>query len=272
MNYSEDLGLIPLTREQYLTKLYNSLTTLGVIDMTFTDFKGTNWHKLFSSSTLPQIEQLQGAQLDAMANLFTYWDETNKAVRGSFGSSHEGWANNFSPYCRGLNLVDSQLDPTLGVAGNIALYFDELDTVAKRDDIMEAFRRSVWPGMVTPIGDETIELQFTSAGAKSYQFFNLREEDYTKIDVRITLTYKANSVKYEPEIIREAFLNQFNEFNAIGKSFYPEAFFDTTQLPNVADFETESRLTGESTWQATVRLADFGQKFRVMNSYVVVTP
>ncbi len=288
MNYSENMGLSPLTREQRLTVLYNALFNSGLISMTLTEFKGTNIHRFFSESTLPQLEQIQEEQLKAIASLFTFWQEQNLAIRGSFGCSYEGWANNFEGLCAGLNIVDSgraqndthikntPLSSQIKVPGEVAFFFDELklDDEDSLEAIHAAFKRSIWPGMMTPEieGSEEITIDFTSTGAKTYRFFNLQKEDYTPLKCQIRVAYKENSVQYEPALITKAFVEQFNAFNAIGKHFHPRAFLNTNEFPNLSTITVwyEATINGTTSWQSTVFPCNPRQKFALEGNPEVV--
>jgi hypothetical protein len=276
MHYSENMGLVPLSREQRLNTLYNALFSAGLISMTFVEFKGTNIHRFFSESTLPLLEQVQEEQLKAIASLFTFWQERNLAIRGGFGASNEGWVNNFAGLCTGLNIVDttraaaegSELSSIITVPGEVALYFDELklDDEESQQAVHEAFKQSVWPGMITPPiseKDQEITIDFTSTGAKTYRYFNLKKDDYTTIDCEIRVTYKANSVQYEHDLLKNAFRQQFEAFNSIGKNFYPQAFLNTTEFPNLATVIVAVKKSGDPGHSIRMLPCGFGEKFQL---------
>jgi hypothetical protein len=271
LSYSPLLGFTPSTREEMIYQLYLSAVNNAAYNGSFTDFKGSNWHKMLSSTVLPFFESRQADMVTIMANMFSYWQQKNIAINGSFGSSYEGWYNNFNGLCKGLQIVNAADDPTITPTGAVALYFDDLVATEKQLEVTDAFKRSIWPGMITPNGDTTITINFTSAGAKQYQYFNLTPDAYTMLDIKILVTYKANGLQYSPTDIEKAFVDQFNKTNYIGNNFYPSAFFDTSEFVHVAKFSVMSKLADDPLDPFTndLRPCLFGQKFDLTTNIIV---
>lgn len=268
--YSKDLGWTPQTREQRIGTLYNSAKNHGFTS-DYTEFKGSNIHRIHSATTIPALEQMDDNIVTALTSIFTYMERNYKDIaKGSYGASYEGWTNSFRPLSRGLNLVDSTIDSSLGVAGNIALYFDMLDT-KKTKEVEKAWLKCVWPGMITPRGDNTINLQFSTAnGKKSYKYYNLLEQDYTALTLKIRIRYKAGTIHYPSATIIDSVTHQFDAINHIGRNFYPSSYFDHATLPNIASMEIWSSLASTIDYSDQVRVALHGQKYIIKNAQVEV--
>lgn len=269
MSYSNDNGFTPLTRSQMLTILFESAVKNGYSG-SFQDFKGSNIHRIHSDTTLPYLETIQADFYDATMSMFSYFVDNTKAVYGSFGASYEGWQNNFANLARGLNLIDVTIDPSLGAPGNIAIYFDMLESEKNPKEVEDAFKQCIWPGMITPRGEHTFDVQFSASnGKKSYRYYNLHEDDYTKLDLKIHVVYKTRALEYEPEVIRQSVKTQFNAINRIGRSFYPESYFDHNALPNIRSMAIRSALAGTNNYTNYMREAAFGQKY-ILNMLEVI--
>lgn len=262
--YTPRLGLQPETREQMLMRIYERLRTEGIFSEDYNTFLGTNWHRFLSDSVLPAIEEQQALFFEGQAALFSFWQEHFMAVQGGFGSSYEGFYQLFSPYCVGVNLVTIEHDMTLERPGNVALYFDNLvlhNDLEKLDTLRGLFRRAMPLAIFTPRGDTAIIVDFTGANAKTYHYFNLEPENYTKLDLRITVEYKMGAITYSDAVISQSVREQFDATNRIGRGFYPESYFDHALLPNIASMQIEHKLSGTGEYYNENREADFGQKF-----------
>lgn len=268
--YSKDLGWIPQTREQRIGMLFNSAKAHGFTG-DYTEFKGANIHRIHSSSTLPALESMDDSIVRALTNIFSYMDKSYKEiVQGSYGASYEGWANSFRHLCTGLYIVDSTIDPSLGTAGNIVLYFDDLQLEENLDAVVNAFQRCVWPGMITHhIAEATIDkheitLPFTASDAKTYQYHNLTPENYTPLYLQVFVGYKLGAITYAPNVIIESIQEQFDAINRIGRGFYVDSYFDHNALPNLAGMRILTSLD-DVNWLEADRAANYWQKFIIKN-------
>lgn len=270
--YSPRLGLQPETREQMLLRMYQHVYTQGLFTEDFNSFLGSNWHRFLSSSVLPMLEEQQANFFEAQAKLFSFWHDHHLAVRGGLGSSYEGILNAFRPYCTGLNLVNYSQDSSLGSAGNMALYFDNLvlhDQVEQQELLRSLFRKVMPIAIFTPQGDYQLEVDFTGTNSKVYQYFHLLPEHYDALDVRIHVSYKAGAVAYPVQSIVDSVRAQFDLTNRIGRGFYPTAYFDHELLPNLSQMLVEWSLENTTNWSSNNLEAKFGQKYIIKSAVVV---
>lgn len=262
--YSKELGWIPQTREQRIGTLFQSAQANGFTS-DYTEFKGSNIHRIHSSTTIPALETMDDNIVQALTNIFAYMEMSYKDIaKGSYGSSYEGWANSFRNLCTGLYIVDSTIDPSLGTAGNIALYFDDLLLDDAR--VQQAFLRCVWAGMITHHKAEAtadkhdISLEFTASDAKTYLYHNLTPDNYTHLYLRVFTSYKRGMLTYSPTVIDASIREQFDAINRIGRGFYADSYFDHDRLPNLAGLRILSSLD-DINWLEGDRPAEPWQKY-----------
>jgi hypothetical protein len=264
--YSPTLGITPQTREQMLINIHAYLSQEGIYRGDFNAFLGTNWHRMVSVSIIPMLEEQQAAWLEAQTQLFSFWQDNSMAVQGGMGASYEGMHNIFLPHCRGLNIVTYENDDTLGSAGNMSLYFDELTEESELRNSL--FKKAMPIAIFTPLGTEQITVAFSGNNAKTFRFFTLKEEAYTALSVRVTLGYKSGTIIYPAGLVKESVQEQFDKTNRIGRGFYPDSYFDHALLPNIASMNIEHNgLDGQ--WSNSFLAAAFGQKYRIDSIEVV---
>jgi hypothetical protein len=268
-NYTPHLGLQLKSREQNLRTLYQYLYDNSIFTESYEFFLGSNWHKLISSSVLPLLEGQQAQFVASSAALFSYWQEQHMLIKGSTGSSYEGFIHRFSPHCKSVQLVTMQEDKSILVPGELAIYFDTLEDMPT-DQLADLFAKAMPIAIFTPQGNHSIEVPFSLVNKKTYKYNNLVEKDYTVLDLRLNVSYKSSTIAYEKSLIMESVRSEFDRLNHIGQSFYPKSYFDHNRLPNIASMRVDSALAGELNYLNNFRKANFGEKFVIGNMDVVV--
>lgn len=256
--YTPTLGLTLMSREQQLAKMYQYLVDSNIFIGSYELFLGSNWHRFLSQSVLPVLEEQQAQFVQAQADMFTFWQDNRMHIKGSHGASYEGFIQLFQPHTTSIHLVTMKEDTRLKNPGELSIYFDNLQIEPL--PLRDLFRKAMPLACFTPLGDYTIEVNFTNANSQTYRYFNLLPSDYTALDLRIHVSYKQGLMRYSTEEIITSVREEFDHVNRIGRSFYPYAYFNHAKLPNLASMRIESLVEG-STFIGDVRKAELGQKF-----------
>lgn len=270
--YYENVGFEVKSTSEIFEELYNNAIAYSLYTGSLEDFKASNWHLLFNSSTLPFLEKAQANTSLAISSLFSYWQEQNMAINSSNGASFEGFINNFSSLCTNLVVKNYSDDPTLSPAGSVAIYFDNLNIDYDENNIItlnekyvalqNAFLRSAWAGMICANGDLQVAVPFSNGATKTYTFNNLKPENYTPLLLSVEITYIKNSIRYDTTSIVSAIYNEFAKQNCIGKAFYPDSLLDLRhQFKNIASYKISSKLLDDTSYSYETRACNAKAKY-----------
>lgn len=299
-----DFGYKPSNRYQKEQVLYFAWAAATGSSMSFAEWQATNMD-LACQPALTVIEEYEGKMVKLCTELFNEFRTQKLAIEGSFGASREGWLNALAPYCKGVQIVDYYKNPlraqnwpvdkkingknlweipikeiytemikdnatdVIGYApGEFAIYFDEL---ADDAPIVELFKRLIGPAEYTLDGKTKINVGFSDGTAREYNYTNVKEANYTKINLQATITYKREGLTYrDGDIVRHIKDNFAKSYN-IGNNVYLRALFCLPQFDGIADIDIKwQSISGGGAWSAGPIISQPGQRFAVENVEVEV--
>ncbi len=255
--YSPNIGFVPRTRLQMIQQAYEKWVALTGTSDTFAQFQGSNLH-LILNVFFEQIEYLEAQIAQLQASQFDYWQNNNMAISASLGASYEGWQHVFGPLCDGLDIIGAMEDESLQ-PGQIVIYFDNL--TASEQELQEAFLRCKNVAEPTVRGDQEIQITYSNGQSRIYRYFNLQPENYTPIQVKISVHYQKRGLNYKDSDFIEHFQENFQRLNYINKAFYPESYMDMSPFPGVSDFTITTKLSEDETWVEGNREIEIGHKY-----------
>lgn len=264
--YSPNIGFKPRTRLELVEQAYEKWVQLTGTSDTFNQFQATNVHLLLNLF-FDDIQSLETQIANYNIEIFEYWKDNAMSINNSLGASYEGWQAVFKPLCTGLDIATTTENSTLK-SGEITIYFDNL--TGSQEQVIDGFLKCKNIAEPTIGGDNTILITYSNGQTRTYSYFNLLPENYTRIDVTIGVKYKYKGENAPESMFETAFKENFKNVNRINMPFYPESYMDYTPYPYVQQFVIKSKLATDATFVSGVRPIDLGNKYILGNVNVEV--
>lgn len=253
LEYNKNFGYVPKLRDERLGEMF---TNNRIYTGSQTDFKASNW-AIGDEHALLKLEQID-EQVVKLTSEFQ--KELLDSTTNTQGTSNFGWKTQFidTGLARGL-IFERTNDGTYA-------YFDMLDTSTpeKIAEIQERLKFVLSANFrsLQAVGFTLIQVAYDNSPTQDFWFFNLQQENYTKLELQLTVYYIEGGEQYDTTYLKNLYTENFNSKNFIGQNFYPNNHLDLNELKSIFKLSWQFRVEGDTTWITDeVLLCENNQKY-----------